>query len=129
MNTPYRLPSSRSKKMAHASLIAAWSIDLGHGILITHNLSLINISLLFLSAILAFSDQRKGAIGCALISLMMALIAVRQAALLVHGPLSSPLITACMTSPLFLLTALCMIISIVQTKDEESTPFSVKGLR
>jgi len=101
--------------MALAALIAAWSIDLGHGIFITHNLSLIKITLLFLSLTLALSEQKGGAIGCALVALLMAVISGGQAASLSQHAPSPQLIASLATLTLFFLTTLFMGVSAMKT--------------
>lgn len=117
MKTRYRIPLSLSRKMALATLISAWSIDLGHGLFITHNLSLIKITLLFLSATLALSEQKGGAVGCALVTLLMAVIIGGHAASLSQPPFSLQFIISITSLTLFLLTTLFMVISLLKKKE------------
>lgn len=109
-----RLPKSR--KLALAALATAWALDLGHGLFVLQGLSLIKVTLLLLSVTLALSETKGSAMGCALVCLVMALICFGTAAALGFTTPSSRLIVALGSLALFVLTALCLIISIIKTR-------------
>ncbi|WP_300674708.1 hypothetical protein, partial [Desulfoluna sp.] len=109
---------TRSRKIALAILTIAWALDLGYGLLVIQGLSLIKITLLLLSVTLALSEKKGGIIGCALVSLVMALISGGASATLSAQPPSPDLIVSLATLTLFFLSTLSMGISAMQLKPE-----------
>lgn len=116
MNTQHIAQFSRPRKLALAALTAAWSLDLGYGIFVTQGLSLIKITLLLLSLTLAFSEQKGGAIGCALVALLMAALSGAQAASFSSQPPSPGLIASLATLTLFFLATLFLGVAVVKKR-------------
>jgi len=116
MNTLHIAHFSRPRKLALAALTAAWSLDLGYSIFVTQGLSLIKITLLLLSLTLAFSEQKGGAIGCALVALLMAAISGSQAATFSSQPPSPDLIASLATLTLFFLATLFLGVAVVKNR-------------
>ena len=103
-----------SRKIALAALATAWALDLGHGLFVLHSLSLMKITLLLLSLTLALSKNRGGVIGCAIASLVMALICAGTAATLSQRPPTSHLMATLVSLSFFLITTLAMGISVIE---------------
>jgi len=116
MNSLRDIQLTRSRKIALAVLTAAWALDLGYGLFVLHGLSLIKITLLLLSFTLAMSEKKNGAIGCALVSLMMVLICAGAASTLSKQPPSSHLMVTLVSLSLFLVTTLIMGVSVMRAK-------------
>lgn len=114
--TAYRLQQlPQSRKLALATLAAAWALDLGHSLFVLQGLSLIKVTLLLLSVTLALAKTKGSAIGCALVCLVMALICFGTATALGFATPSSRLIVALGSLALFVMTALCLGISAIQS--------------
>ena len=114
MNSLHRLTLSPTRKIALATLTAAWALDLGYGIFVLKGLSLIKITLLLLSFTLALSDKKSGAIGCAVVSFLMVLFSAGTAATLSQQPPSSHLMVTLVSLALFLITTLAMGVAAIK---------------
>jgi len=114
MNSLRNIQLTRSRKIALAALTAAWALDLGHGIFVLHGLSLIKITFMLLSFTLALSEKKNGAIGCALVSLVMVLFCAGTASTLSEQPPTSHLMVTLVSLALFLITTLAMGVSAIK---------------
>ena len=114
MNRPRHIQLTRSRKIALVALAAAWTLDLGHGFFVLHGLSLIKITLMLLSVTLALSEKKNGAIGCAIVSVVMVLFCAGTAASLSEQPPGSHLLVTLVSLAFFLITTLAMGVSAIK---------------
>lgn len=119
MNRLRHIQLTQSRKIALAALTAAWALDLGYGIFVLQSLSLIKITLMLLSFTLALSEKKNGAIGCAIVSLVMVLFCAGTSATLSEHPPGSHLMTTLISLSFFLITTLAMGVSVIKRTEEE----------